>query len=107
SYAGYGNNIYIDNLEISNAVGILSKRKTVNDMFQLFPNPANKMVNIVLLNVGRDGMIKIMDLNGKHLIKQNTVGDLNEIDVSQLHRGVYIIQIQDNNTVKEKKLIIE
>ncbi len=93
SYAGYGNNIYIDNLEISNAVGILSKRKTVNDMFQLFPNPANKMVNIVLLNVGRDGMIKIMDLNGKHLIKQNTVGDLNEIDVSQLHRGVDGIQV--------------
>ena len=107
SYAGYGNNIYIDNLEISNAVGIFSERKTVNDMFQLFPNPANKMINIVLLNTGQEGVITIMDLNGKHLMNQKAEERLNEIDISQLPKGMYVIQVQDNNTVKEEKLIIE
>ena len=107
SYAGYGNNIYIDNLEISNAVGILSKRKTVNDMFQVFPNPVDKKVNIAIAKPLKAGVITIMDLNGKRVIKQRATGYLNQIDVSSLPKGMYIIQVQNSKTIKEKKLIIE
>lgn len=107
SYAGYGNNIYLDNLEISNAVGLFFNKTSVNDMFQVFPNPVDKKVNIAIAKPLKAGVITIMDLNGKRVITQRATGYLNQIDVSSLPKGMYIIQVQNSKTIKEKKLIIE
>ena len=107
SYAGFGNNLYIDNIEISNAVGIFSANNNTNSTFSIYPNPANKKVNIALFKQNEEMEVTITDLNGKALIRKMIYSGINNIDISNLSKGLYFIQVRDNKTSNTEKLIIE
>ncbi len=107
SYAGYGNNLYIDNVEISNAVGIKQGKSMANGLFQVFPNPVHKMLNIAILKAEKGRVVIVKDLKGKELIRKNIHTDFARLDVSGLAKGMYLIQVQNNNEVKTEKIIIE
>lgn len=58
-----------------------------------YPNPAHDLINISGLR--ERAVITVSDLSGKILIR--TMSDRNQIDVSNLARGLYTITILDNN----------
>ena len=107
SYAGYGNNLYIDNVEISNMVGISTAGNRSNELFTVFPNPVNKMLNIAVLKPGHENIIVIKDLKGKEIIRQKSQTIFTRVDVSNLPKGMYLIQVQSNKESITEKLIIE
>ena len=62
--------------------------------FDVYPNPAKDVVTINLLNGGSD-IIKIYDILGNEILSRPvTSGD--NVDVSSLTKGVYIIRTQGN-----------
>ncbi|MFN4083311.1 MAG: T9SS type A sorting domain-containing protein [Bacteroidia bacterium] len=71
----------------------------------IYPNPANQKFTIQTnANVQS---VQITDMQGK-LIK--TVGsniDFNEIDIADLPRGMYVVQLQTPNGMLTKKLVVE
>jgi hypothetical protein len=107
SYAGYGNNLYIDNIEISNAVGIFSPKNNTNNTFSIYPNPADKIVNIALFKQNEELEVTITDLNGKELIHKMISSGINNIDISNLSKGLYFIQVRNKIISNTEKLIIE
>ncbi len=68
-----------------------------------FNNPANNILNINSKN--KIDKVEIHNLIGNLILKTNT--DTNNIDVSNLTKGIYLLTVYTNLESKTKKLIIE
>ncbi len=70
----------------------------------LYPNPTMDQVNIEVLN-GNTLEVKLLSMDGRQFVKKNISGKDN-IDLSLLGSGIYIIQTTDQNgLVQSHKLI--
>jgi hypothetical protein len=74
--------------------------------FTIFPNPLNDKLFIRHTNNPLKYTIKIYDMQGKSVIELENLTE-NEIDVSTLSAGIYMLQIKTHNEVITKKIIIE
>jgi len=78
--------------------------------FVLYPNPTNSNINVSLLNSSEAiNSVEIHDLLGKKIkeVINSSSNDVN-IDVSDLSKGVYLVQITTQSDLKiTKKLIIQ
>lgn len=92
-------------------VGLLpgSNVKLFKEEIKVFPNPTdNGIINIsnssenVIIN-----QINICDSFGRTIMELNNLNTLNSIDVSKLADGFYILQINSNQGMFIKKLIIQ
>jgi len=80
---------------------------SINDidskMISIFPNPIN---DVVTIENAKNSNIIILDLQARTLINKNITSNSQQIDVSSLSRGIYLIQITHNKSVITKKVII-
>lgn len=79
------------------------------DTIKIYPNPADDLLNINSLSekIG-NASLKIYDLNGRLLKhKQANFNELQQIDVSQLQSGIYLLKIENSKVNISKKLIIK
>jgi len=80
-----------------------------SNSIKIYPNPAENVVNVESLSSGiGNANLKIYDLNGRLL--ENRPLNFNEaqqIDVSQLQSGVYLLKIENTSVNISKKLIIK
>ena len=68
-----------------------------------FPNPVSNELNIS--NIREKAAISIYDLNGRLLLsKTSGINDV-KIDVSQLKKGIYIIKVNDDHSIRTSKMI--
>jgi hypothetical protein len=74
-----------------------------NDLLNIYPNPSNGIVNIEVKN--QNSILRLFDLNGKVLLEK-TLNASSKIDLQHFEKGVYIIQIQSDNKIQSKKLIL-
>ena len=84
-----------------------------NESFQqksitLFPNPVSNNLNILFENNFENASLKIISITGQ-VVKENKAisGDTISLDVSELSKGIYIIQILNNNSLLTSKFIKE
>lgn len=61
----------------------------------IYPNPANNVVNVKIDNYETDDMITITDVSGRTLIAETVTNDEMKVDVSNLSKGLYIIKVGD------------
>ena len=100
----FGNNLYIDDIEIPMPVGIES---IVADETQLmiYPNPANSNISIQI-NVDEIASVEILNAEGKIVHQQNMRGQTN-IDTGSLNRGLYVVKVKTEQQIFIKKLILQ
>lgn len=77
------------------AVGIEEHRG--NDI-SLYPNPTNGILNIRSSLNGQDPLLSIYDLRGALARSERMIGSSHNTDVSSLHQGVYILEIQTSTS---------
>ena len=70
--------------------------------FSLFPNPTNGLVQINGNFEVTNSLIKVMSINGQ-LVKQYK--HTNQLDVSELPKGAYLIRILSDNKIGLQKLV--
>jgi len=80
----------------------VSINSVTNSKLSIYPNPSNGIVNFNNTNKNID-KIKIYDITGK-LIKEFYQVE-NEIDISDIEAGIYIISIQTDNEIFTSKII--
>ena len=78
--------------------------------FQVFPNPSRGIFNVyVKNNNSRGSRITIKDLSGK-TVYENRFNDNNdfsqEIDISSLYKGIYLVVVEDNNRSLSQPIVI-
>ena len=71
--------------------------------FSVFPNPFSDIVNIVGLNQTENVAYKLFTIDGK-LIK-NGQTESNKVDLNEISKGVYLLQLSYNGKIETKKII--
>lgn len=81
--------------------------ETGMDSFTVYPNPSADFVNIDI--PGNEGLaeISVFSVSGELMVFETTEDKMLDLDLSDLAEGVYLIEIEMNNTVSQSKLIIE
>jgi len=73
---------------------------TLSDLFKVYPNPTESLINIAFTNLKS---ITIYSINGKLIDMHFT----NKIDFSGYNSGVYILKIEDKSGLIEKVRIVK
>ncbi len=86
----------------SNVVGIAETKKETAEL-QLFPNPATDAVTVNVENykLSANSALTVYDMQGKQVMQVHKINHSTRIDVSELAKGSYIINLVDN----EKKVL--
>ena len=107
TFGRYGNNIYIDNVAISNSVAIASQEAEEGEIL-IYPNPSDGSFNIMLPAMKEDVLMRISDVRG-HLIHSEQLGNsrsVHQFDASGLPQGIYIMSFISDNLNVNRKIIV-
>lgn len=74
----------------------------------LFPNPANKVINLDLRAIEESLNVRIMDFSGRVILERNNLqsGNLESFDVSEYSKGIYFMLLDNGSTQKVEKFIV-
>ncbi len=73
--------------------------------FQLYPNPTNSKVHILIEDETKNYQLSLLDMVGKNL-KQGTINKkMTTLNLEELPKGVYFLKITDETNVFIKKII--
>jgi Secretion system C-terminal sorting domain/Polysaccharide deacetylase len=103
SFRGSGN-VKIINLDFTNYAPSTSIQEAPPSVFKLFPNPANNILNVEIMNDWLDdSQFTITDISGKSIITSNMTNKKQNIDISKLSQGVYFFKLtQQQNSYVSK-----
>ena len=79
------------------------KQPAQQSVFHLFPNPTRDVVNII---TEPGALIALLDLSGKTIMEVEARDKTNQINISGLKKGMYLIRIIDRQTVNIKKFFV-
>jgi PKD repeat protein/predicted Zn-dependent protease len=99
------NNIYIDNINISNTSVGISELEQNAESFSIYPNPASDYLTVV--SKQSNASLAIYDALGKLLLSQKLTEENTWISTSSLCKGVYVFKISSSEGTAFKKVIIE
>ena len=72
---------------------------------QVFPNPANDVLNIVVDNQGTTN-ISVFDMSGRRVLHQtDQIGGFDKLalNVSALNKGIYVVEVSTGDTTVQRK----
>ena len=106
TYANYGNNLYLDNIDISETVGIFDQTEKLTEAFIFYPNPSTGELNVI--NKGNvPGKLSIHDLQGRLVMNALVENKRVKLDLKTLQNGIYFIRFEVGNNIKTRKLVIQ
>ena len=110
--SAYGNNLYIDNVNLSqlNPVGVFSTPLS-NINIEVFPNPTSGDVNLTVNSINNSNYrINLINSLGQVIFEKNfnfSIGINNiQIETKQYPEGIYNVVLESNNTKTTKKITI-
>lgn len=95
---------YVDDITLIDQTTVGVNELGNGESLEVYPNPANDVLNIDIKNFNKENLsIKIVDVIGKEVLKSDYK---NQIDISELQKGIYFVAIQQNDkTLGVKKII--
>jgi len=81
--------------------GTVGLPKIENSMISISPNPASS--NLTIHGLNPNSIVTIYDLKGKVLISREMTS--NQMDISNLPKGIYTLRVLDKNGIVTKKVI--
>ncbi len=106
TYNQYGNNLYLDNIEISNAVGI-GQKKAMENTFSLFPNPAHGEVTLIYFRKASNARAEVYNMEGKRILTKKIVKGKNYLQLKNRTSGIYFMKVFSDDVTQTKKLIVQ
>ncbi|HPB24482.1 MAG TPA: T9SS type A sorting domain-containing protein [Bacteroidales bacterium] len=70
----------------------------------LYPNPAT---DYIIANTSGTGLLEIVDITGKIVLRKNILKTSQTIDIRSLEKGMYIVKVTSEKNTFSEKLIIE
>jgi len=95
------------------ALGTATKAEGINlnngNNVTIYPNPAQRLINIDLSGFKAASQICLYDINGNQVINQKASLSNNQLNVSKLSKGIYLVKVMDRNSnvMVTKKFIKE
>lgn len=74
---------------------------------KVYPNPATNQINITINNgYSKSTSVKLIDVNGREVFKQENVKSNFTINTESSPRGVYLLVLQNETSILTKKVIL-
>lgn len=73
--------------------------------FAMYPNPANEQ--ITLMGIPTGSTLRLMDVSGKTMQTKFISQSIEKLDLSSYNKGIYILRIEHNGEIVNRKLIVE
>jgi hypothetical protein len=88
--------------------GVLSvnEAKTKAPEIAIYPNPANTWLNVQVDGMKGHIAIEILDINGRVVLQHASTHSLTTLDLTPLKSGIYILRVNDGESLITKKLIV-
>ncbi len=76
-------------------------------ILKVFPSPATDILNVSVLGelYGKGAFIKIVNENGTVVKQQQINKSIQQVDISRLAKGVYIIQVENGGKILSSKFV--
>ncbi|WP_282121645.1 T9SS type A sorting domain-containing protein [Algibacter mikhailovii] len=95
--------MYLDYIRVWEKDNTLSV-KDVQTAFTMYPNPTD---GILYIDTKEEAKVTIYSTNGQQVFTADKYSASQNIDLSHLHAGLYIVQVENNNRILREKLIIK
>ena len=82
------------------------KDKSIDNNIQIYPNPATEKLTIAY-NEKQNINLQIYNTIGECVMQKQLANNTNEIDISSLAKGIYVVRITGTNGTFQQKLIKE
>ncbi len=111
-YNGYGNNIYLDNIEITNqdCNGSTTQLDEIkNSNIQLYPNPSNGRSTLMFgAELSQDAKVNVYNALGELVHQQWLIRNTQQMDLQgEFAEGVYMIAVQSGNTISHLRWVVK
>ena len=108
---GYGNSVYIDNINYKESSIGISDVNEFGAIVNAYPNPGNGVYELnVQTSFNEKAEIKIYDLKGSLISDRSVIfskgQNLIPVDISKQEKGVYFLEISSQNIKSTIKLVI-
>jgi hypothetical protein len=109
--SGWGNNLYVDNLNIFyGPSGIEKLSDSFN--FKIYPNPNSGSFSITIDNLNPHNVVDLQcfDIAGKSIFREEIKQSgqfQKQYHFSDLNKGIYIIRLEDKESVSFKKVVVK
>ena len=82
--------------------------ENAGDLFMLYPNPAKNIIYLTFSEKPNDdALIRVIDLEGRELMRLNNGKKKMSIDVSALETGVYLVEVDGVDGKVRKRFVVE
>jgi bacillolysin len=79
---------------------------TSSSLLKVYPSPATDVLNVSLLGeVSGKGTLKIVDVNGVVVLQQKISNSPQQVDISRLAKGIYMIKTENAGSVLSSKFV--
>lgn len=102
--ADTGARITFNNIAVYGTQVTLSSVSNTALKFSIYPNPFSDIVNIVGMNHTDNVAFNLFTIDGK-LIKQGKLEENNQINLNDLSKGLYLLQLTSDGKTETKKII--
>jgi len=107
----YGQPIYLDNINIQATTNVTMNQLFEEPKLMMAPNPASNQFTLAIEGGSKSEIwnLLITDHLGKVVLQNKFLaGNQNNlIDITSLSAGVYLVQVMNNQTVLNKKLVVK
>jgi len=107
---GEGDNVFVDNIMISNTTGINEGPGNAAGVLT-YPNPVHSILNYSARGTGDRVTVKVLNIQGKTIwqesLKGYKDGDVRQVNTENFRSGIYILQLNGNVGTVTKKFVIE
>jgi bacillolysin len=77
-----------------------------NAVLKVYPSPATDILNVsVLGETNGKGIIKVVDVNGTVVLQQKINSSVQQVDISRLAKGVYMLKIENGSGLLTSKFV--
>ena len=97
---------WVDDIEINSETFTAVNNIITDDLFTVYPNPNNGSFTIKT-NVNEENIIKISDITGKIVWETQTSMDIIDVNLIGLNKGIYFVNVSNENNVQVEKIIIK
>ncbi|PJA07607.1 MAG: hypothetical protein COX70_06105 [Flavobacteriales bacterium CG_4_10_14_0_2_um_filter_32_8] len=88
-------------------LGIVAVKEQLNIL--MYPNPSKGILNIEFDRLNNNATLSIIDISGKEIINDKIMSGsgLKQIDMQNLAKGVYVVKVVTEKTVKVEQLLLQ
>ena len=110
SYNRHGNNLFIDNIQVSGPIGI--PESSGGDLgVKIYPNPSEGMFTLFIKKASKNIDLSISDIQGNIVYTENNstvTGTISkQLDLTGLAKGIYYVKLISENSIQVEKILIK